>query len=242
MATAASQVVSPPVTPRHSRATARIVKRDANGDPTKKLPFVGSPSARSMTFCDQPQNVSHSPPRALAKIAANDSPTVNVGSPIDSISASASDASCDASRDAAVIDVIHHQPRHADGERRLVTGGGAQLAQFSKRSPATPAWTRHAVPHNMVRGAIRIAARSGSSAGSASATWRARSQLSRAAPMSRLVAQAPRACASRRRRADHRRPPDARRSGRRSRRPSPGHVASIAAATRRCSSARSDLS
>ena len=43
-------------------------------------------------------------------------------------------------------------------------------------------------PHSMVRGAMRMAARSGSSAGSASAIWRARSQLSRAAAMSRLVA------------------------------------------------------
>ena len=40
----------------------------------------------------------------------------------------------------------------------------------------------------MVRGAMRMAARSGSSAGSASAIFRARSQLSRAAAMSRLVA------------------------------------------------------
>ena len=49
-------------------------------------------------------------------------------------------------------------------------------------------WTRQAIPHNMVRGAMRIAARLGSSAGSASAIVRARSQLSRAAAMSRLVA------------------------------------------------------
>ena len=51
-----------------------------------------------------------------------------------------------------------------------------------------------------------------------------------------------RACASRRRRADHRRPPDVRRSGRRSRRPMPGSRYSIAAARRRCNSARSDFS
>ena len=41
----------------------------------------------------------------------------------------------------------------------------------------------------MVRGAMCMAARSGSSAGSASAIFLARSQLSRAAAMSRLVAQ-----------------------------------------------------
>jgi len=58
----------------------------------------------------------------------------------------------------------------------------------SKRSPATFTWTRKAVPHNMVRGAMRMAARCGSSAGRASAIKVARSQLSRAAAMSRLVA------------------------------------------------------
>ena len=41
----------------------------------------------------------------------------------------------------------------------------------------------------MVRGAMRMAARLGSSAGNASAIFWARSQLSRAAAMSRLVAQ-----------------------------------------------------
>ena len=51
-------------------------------------------------------------------------------------------------------------------------------------------WTARAcqsVAHSMVRGAMRIDSWSGSSAGSASAIRRARSQLSRAAPMSRLV-------------------------------------------------------
>src|SRR6185295_5847014 len=56
----------------------------------------------------------------------------------------------------------------------------------SKRSPATLAWTRQAIPHNMVRGAMRMAARCGSSAGSASAIVWARSQLSRAAAMARF--------------------------------------------------------
>ena len=41
----------------------------------------------------------------------------------------------------------------------------------------------------MVRGAMRMAVRLGSSAGRVSAIAWARSQLSRAAPMSRLVAQ-----------------------------------------------------
>ena len=55
-------------------------------------------------------------------------------------------------------------------------------------------WTARAcqsVAHSMVRGAMRIDSWSGSSAGSASAIRRARSQLSRAAPRSRLVDHAP---------------------------------------------------
>ena len=43
----------------------------------------------------------------------------------------------------------------------------------------------------MVRGAMRMAVRLGSSAGNASAIFRARSQLSRAAAMSRLVDHVP---------------------------------------------------
>jgi hypothetical protein len=58
----------------------------------------------------------------------------------------------------------------------------------SKRAPATCSLTRQAIPHNMVRGAMRMAARFGSSAGNVSAILVARSQLSRAAAMSRFVA------------------------------------------------------
>ena len=53
------------------------------------------------------------------------------------------------------------------------------------------AWTRKALPHSQARAAMRIAVRSASSAGSASATWRARSQLTHAATMSRVAAHAP---------------------------------------------------
>ena len=52
---------------------------------------------------------------------------------------------------------------------------------------------------------IRIAMRSGLSSGRASVIWRARSQLTRAAAMSRLVDHRQRACASSRRREVHRR-------------------------------------
>ena len=102
----------------------------------------------------------------------------------------------------------------------------------SKRPPEMSAWTRNALPHSRARGAMRIAVRPASSAGSASATRRARSQLSSRRARCRGWPPTPRrACASRRRRAGPRRPPDARRSGRHSRPPRPGHAASIAAAS-----------
>ena len=92
----------------------------------------------------------------------------------------------------AVTHVLHHQPGHADGQRRLVPGGRAQLSQLLKAGRRR---CRHG-PGRRCRtarraAAMRIAVRSASSAGSASATWRARSQLARAAAMSRVVAHAP---------------------------------------------------
>ena len=81
----------------------------------------------------------------------------------------------------------------------------------SKRSQATCSWARKALPHNVVRGAIRMATRCGSSAGNASASFRARSQLSCAAACRGWSPTLRRACANRRRRAHHRRPPNVRR-------------------------------
>ena len=63
-------------------------------------------------------------------IAARDSPTVKVGSPIDSTSAMCSEASRDASRTRPCIMCSSSQPAHADGQRRLVPGGRAQLPQL----------------------------------------------------------------------------------------------------------------
>ena len=72
-----------------------------------------------------------------------------------------------------------------------LSSASAHKFRSSSKVPVTLAWTRQAVPHSMVRGAMRIAVRPRSSSGSASAIRRARSQLTRAAPMSRLVDQPP---------------------------------------------------
>ena len=63
-----------------------------------KLPFDGSPSARSIALCDHRSTSLNSARASFARIAMGDSPTVKVGSLTDSMSAMTSDASCDASR------------------------------------------------------------------------------------------------------------------------------------------------
>ena len=62
-----------------------------------RSPLDGSPAAKSITRCDHRSTSQNSALWVLAKIGARDSPTVKVGSPIDSMSAMASDASRDAS-------------------------------------------------------------------------------------------------------------------------------------------------
>ena len=93
----------------------------------------------------------------------------------------------------------------------------------SKRSPVTFTWTRKALPHNMVRGAMRMAARSASSAGNASAIF-GRAPSSVAPRRCRgWLPTLPRACARCRQCAGHRWPPDVRRSAPPSPPPRPGH-------------------
>ena len=92
-------------------------------------------------------------------------------------------------RQLAALRMPRHRAHHADGQRGLVAGERAQLPQFLEAAPESSAWTRQSVAHSTVRGAMRIAVRSGWSSGSASATWRARSQLTRAAAISRLLDQ-----------------------------------------------------
>ena len=125
-------------------------------------------------------------------IAARDSVTVNVGSPIDSTSAMVSEASRDASRTrpclmcscpspAIPMASDHLSPAAAHSSRSSSKTGGGDVDMDSEGVDGTAGCAA----------AMRIAVRSASSAGSASATWRARSQLAHAATMSRVADHAP---------------------------------------------------
>ncbi len=138
----------------------------------------------------------------------------------------------------------HHLPRHPDRQRSPIASGGAQLAQLvetgARRRPAPHAQSLFHTA-GFGRDAHRVAG-PGRRPVARSATRRARSQLRRAAAMSRNADQVPaRICQSIRgvkiaRRLQvlgDQRGVFVHRSGSR---------ASIAAASRRCISARSDLS
>jgi len=137
--------------------------------------------------------------------------------------------------------------RDAPQTRRVGAGCGrshpaAQPTKLVETGVGTPSPARHVVAHSSVLGRMRIAVRSGSLAGSASATRRARSQLIRAARISRLLDQAPaRMCQAY---ADRRSPAASRCSAIRAAL-SPTESwsrCSMTEATRRWRSARSDLS
>ena len=103
-----------------------------------------------------------------------------------------------------------HQPRHADRQRPR-SPAAVHSSRSSSKLGRRPATDSPGVPHNRVRGAMRIAARFGSS----SVAGRRPSgavPTRRAAAMSRLVADVARACASRTPRAARRRPGGAWRS------------------------------
>ena len=102
-----------------------------------------------------------------------------------------SEASRDASRTRPCImcsSISPAMPMASDG---LSPAAVQSSRSSSKRPSEMSAWTRKALPHSQARAAMRIAVRSASSAGSASATWRARSQLAHAATTSRVAAHAP---------------------------------------------------
>ena len=88
-------------------------------------------------------------------------PTVRAGSPIDSSSASCSDASRDRLAQARHASCARHHAGHAEGQRRLVAGGARTTPAAPRKWPPICASTRQPVPHNMVRGAMRIAMRPG---------------------------------------------------------------------------------
>ena len=158
---------------------------------------MGSPSARSMARWASRRVSAISPAKYFAVIAAKDSPSIKVGSPMDSSSPVYSEASRDASRGRSCSACVISNPAMPMASDTLSPAAAARSRSSSKPVSATLALTRHAVPHSRVRGAIRIEVRSGSSGGSRSAIWRARCQLTRAAVMSRVLDQvAARMCQS----------------------------------------------
>ena len=231
-----------PTSPRHSWATPRIASAKAKGDPRNRSPFPASPSATSITIWASRRTSAISPTSCLADIAANDSAAVIVGSPMDSSSRTSSLARRDASRRSAFSHFAVTSPTMPIANDRRSPASMQRSRSSSKPVSVPPTPSRNAVPHNRARGEMRIDNRSGSSAGSSSATCRARRQLATAAPMSRLVAHvAARMCHAN---AAWRSPADSRCSAIRAAFSSTesGARCSIAPATRRCSSARSDLS
>ena len=123
----------------------------------------------------------------LITIATYAAPIVRVGSPIDS----SSDICSDASRDASCARPDHRssvaRPVMPIAREALSPAAVHNSRSSSKRSELSDSAARQLLTHSMVRGVMRIAVRSRSSSGSASAIRRARSQLIRAAAMSRLV-------------------------------------------------------
>ena len=108
----------------------RAANAAANGEPMTKLPLVGSPSARSMTVCANRSTSVISPDSILTAIGQTASPTVSVGSPIDSISAIVSDASCHVSRTRACIMCSSSSPAMPMASDALSSACAAQLPQF----------------------------------------------------------------------------------------------------------------
>ena len=230
-----------PGSPRHHRAPPRKVSPNANGDPMTKLPFVGSPSARVMTRSDNRKTSASSPLWNFAQIAARVSPTVSVGSPMDSSSRVCSEASFDASGRWAV-NCCATRPVMPIANERLSPASSHSSRSSSKPVSAPLPPTRNALAHNSVRGAIRIAIRSRASSGRRSATSRALRQLVCAATMSRLADHVPaRMCQAY---AAGRSPAASRCSAIRAAFSSAesGSCCSISVANRRCNAARSDLS
>jgi hypothetical protein len=123
--------------------------------------LVASPPAKSIAFCDNRRTSCISAVSCLTDIAAVISASVKVGSAIDSSSWTCSAAIADASRRRALKYVSITGPDIAIASDRL-----SSAARHRSRSPSKPdakplPATRNPVAHRMVRGAIRIASRSG---------------------------------------------------------------------------------
>ena len=152
------------------------------------------------------------------------------------------EANCDASSNREWTISVGEPPAHAHRQRHLVPGGVGKFTQLVEPGVGHGAPRSQALAHSSVRGAIRIAARSGRPVGQSVGDLSRRCQLVRAAVMSRWVSHVAGAHVPANARADRPPTPDVRRSARHSPRPNRGHAAWIAAASRRCSSARSAFS
>ena len=190
IATASFRSCRHPECPSHHRATPRYTNATASGDPTPKpAPLAGSPSARSMTVCDHRRSRRIHRHRTRCRTLRTPAPW--------------SRWDHRSTRAAPSVRMPAATP-HANAPRRAARSASPVMPMASETlSPAAlhnsrssakrpwPSWTaraRQAVAHTAwCAGRCASTDWSGSSAGSASAMRRARSQLSRAAPISRLV-------------------------------------------------------
>ena len=195
-----------------------------------------------MTICDNRSSSAISPVISPIAIGEMASPTVSVGSPIDSEKRREFEGKFHRLVNVPARHVIAGESSHPDSQRRFVPSRPTQLLQFLESSARNGRMDSVSVRAyqrawgNTHRQAVRIVLghRVSESVGLA--------PNSHVPPRCRgRLTTFQRACASRRPRADRPRPPDARRSTPRSRPPMPARARSRRPA-RRCSSARSDLS
>ena len=147
-----------PGRPNHDRANPRRANATASGDPTiGLLPFVGSPSAHSMVASAHRNTSPISPACALIPMAPNPAWAVRAGSPIESSSAISSDASRCASRGSPRCACSASGPMIPNASEVLSPASAHNSRSSSKRSLESSAWTRQSVAHSAVRGAMRIA-------------------------------------------------------------------------------------
>ena len=130
MASARSRSSRHPGRPRATTGDAARRERQRQRRSEDEVAFGGSPSARSMTRLRPPQHVGHlaslklgvdrdeGQPHRQRRIADRLDQRHGFGGQPRRLA------------DPAMNHVLRHQPGHADGQRRLVPGGGAQLPKF----------------------------------------------------------------------------------------------------------------
>ena len=155
------------------------------------LPFTGSPPTKSIDHCANRYASTASPANNFANTAPWMTPTARSASGLSSSSLICSEASTEASRWRCSRLSPTTCPNIPIASDRSSPALAHNPRSSSKPVSATPSPARQVLAHSAVLGRMRIAVRSGSLAGSASATRRARSQLIRAARISRLLDQAP---------------------------------------------------